>query len=98
MNSALSYIGHSTLLLELADARVLTDPVLGRGIAHIRRTAPSPRLEDLAALDAVLVSHAHQDHLDPPSLRLVARGKEQDLMETARESVTGRVIEKKPEI
>ena len=73
MNSALSYIGHSTLLLELADARVLTDPVLGPGIAHIRRTAPSPRLEDLAALDAVLVSHAHHDHLDPPSLRQVAR-------------------------
>ena len=73
MNSALSYVGHSTLLLELGDARVLTDPILGPGIAHIRRTAPSPRLEDLAALDAVLVSHAHHDHLDPPSLRQVAR-------------------------
>ncbi len=73
MGDALSYIGHSTLLLELGDARVLTDPVLGPGIGHIRRRAPMPRLEDLASLDAVLISHAHHDHLDPPSLRQVAR-------------------------
>ena len=53
MGDALSYIGHSTLLLELGDARVLTDPVLGPGIGHIRRRAPMPRLEDLASLDAV---------------------------------------------
>jgi L-ascorbate metabolism protein UlaG (beta-lactamase superfamily) len=73
VNAALTYVGHSTLLLELAGTRLLTDPVLGRGIGHIRRTAPAPRVDDLAVLDAVLVSHAHHDHLDPPSLRQVAR-------------------------
>ena len=73
MSDAISYIGHSTLLLELGGARVLTDPVLGPGIGHIRRRAPLPRVEDLDALDAVLVSHAHHDHLDPASLRQVAR-------------------------
>jgi L-ascorbate metabolism protein UlaG (beta-lactamase superfamily) len=36
---------------------------------------PLPRVEDLLPLDAILISHAHADHLDPPSLRLVARGR-----------------------
>jgi L-ascorbate metabolism protein UlaG (beta-lactamase superfamily) len=70
---ALVYVGHATLLVELAGARLLTDPLLGAGIGHVRRIAPRPRLEELAALDAVLISHAHRDHLDIPSLRKVAR-------------------------
>ena len=49
--------------------RVLTDPLLRRRVMHIERRAPSPRVEDLDRLDAVLISHAHHDHLDPPSLR-----------------------------
>ena len=53
---------------------MLTDPVLGSGIGHIRRTAPPPRRETLGSLDAVLISHAHHDHLDRASLRQVARG------------------------
>lgn len=73
MSAGLTYVGHSTLLLELDGARLLTDPVLGPGIGHIRRTAPAPVLDDLAPLDAVLVSHAHHDHLDPASLRKVVR-------------------------
>jgi L-ascorbate metabolism protein UlaG (beta-lactamase superfamily) len=71
---ALVYVGHATLLLELAGARLLTDPLLGAGIWHVRRQVPRPRLEELAGLDAVLISHAHRDHLDIASLRRVARG------------------------
>jgi len=52
---------------------VLTDPALRQRIAHIRRRVPAPSLPELEPLDAVVVSHAHHDHLDPPSLRLVAR-------------------------
>ena len=74
MSAALTYVGHSTLLLELGATRVLTDPVLGSGIGHIRRIAPAPHREKLDSLDAVLISHAHHDHLDPASLRQVARG------------------------
>jgi L-ascorbate metabolism protein UlaG (beta-lactamase superfamily) len=70
---ALVYVGHATLLLELAGTRLLTDPLLGGGIWHVRRQVPRPRLEDLAGLDAVLISHAHRDHLDIASLRKVAR-------------------------
>jgi len=51
---------------------LLTDPVLRDRVAHLRRRAPAPVLDDLAPA-AVLVSHAHRDHLDLPSLRAVAR-------------------------
>lgn len=73
--AAVSYIGHATLLVELADTRVLTDPMLRRGIGHLRRRVAVPRVASLMPLDAILVSHAHHDHLDTPSLRLVAQGR-----------------------
>jgi L-ascorbate metabolism protein UlaG (beta-lactamase superfamily) len=66
------WLGHATVLLELGGARLLTDPVLRRRVAHLRRHGPAPA--DPGALDAVLVSHAHRDHLDLPSLRRLAPG------------------------
>jgi L-ascorbate metabolism protein UlaG (beta-lactamase superfamily) len=68
------YIGHATTLIEVAKMRVLTDPLLRRRIMHIERRAPPPRAEGLDRLDAVLISHAHHDHLDPPSLRRLSCG------------------------
>jgi L-ascorbate metabolism protein UlaG (beta-lactamase superfamily) len=68
-----TYVGHATLLVELGDTRVLTDPVLRRGIGHIRRRARLPELESLLPLDAIAVSHAHHDHLDVPTLRRLTR-------------------------
>jgi L-ascorbate metabolism protein UlaG (beta-lactamase superfamily) len=73
VTEAFSYVGHATVLLEVGGARLLTDPMLGRGIGHIRRRISEPRIESLLPLDAVLVSHAHHDHLHPSSLRRVAR-------------------------
>ncbi len=73
VTEALSYVGHATLLLETGGARFLTDPMLARGIGHIRRRVPAPRVESLLPLDAVLLSHVHHDHLHPRSLRRVAR-------------------------
>jgi L-ascorbate metabolism protein UlaG (beta-lactamase superfamily) len=61
------------VLIELGGIRLLTDPLLGRGILHVRRRVPQPAVEDLRSLDAILISHAHPDHLDPRSLRRVAR-------------------------
>jgi L-ascorbate metabolism protein UlaG (beta-lactamase superfamily) len=72
----LTYVGHSTLLVELGGVRILTDPVLRERIAHIRRRVPAPSVEELLPLDAVLISHAHADHLDVPSLRRVAGAKQ----------------------
>jgi L-ascorbate metabolism protein UlaG (beta-lactamase superfamily) len=65
----LTYVGHATVLAELADARLLTDPLLGAGILHVRRRVPVPVVEDLGPLTAILISHAHRDHLDVGSLR-----------------------------
>ena len=53
------------------DCRVVTDPVLVQRLLHLRRySAPAPALEPV---DAVLLSHAHQDHLDFRSLRRIGR-------------------------
>ena len=60
-------MGHATTLIELDGTRVLTDPVLRARIAHIRRFVALP--ERGPGVDAVLVSHAHFDHLDLPALR-----------------------------
>ena len=70
--SAITYIGHSTTLIEIGDRRFLTDPMLASRLLHIQRVAEAPSLERLEHLDAVLVSHAHMDHLHVPSLRQVA--------------------------
>jgi L-ascorbate metabolism protein UlaG (beta-lactamase superfamily) len=70
--NALTYVGHATVLAEISGVRLLTDPLLGGGILHVRRRAPAPAIEDLRGLAAILISHAHHDHLDPGSLRLVA--------------------------
>jgi L-ascorbate metabolism protein UlaG (beta-lactamase superfamily) len=64
-----AYVGHATVELELDGVRLLTDPVLRARVGHLRRVAPPA---DIAAdVDAILVSHAHHDHLDVPSLRLL---------------------------
>lgn len=57
----LTHLGHSTLLVEAGGARVLLDP-----------GAFTPGWEDLRDLDAVVVTHAHPDHLDPAEGRFEA--------------------------
>lgn len=76
---AVTFIGHSTFLLQFAGLTVLTDPVFathagpfGR-LGPKRARPPALRLEELPAIDVVLVSHNHYDHLDLASLRRLAR-------------------------
>jgi len=66
------WLGHSTVLLEVDGARLLTDPVLRPWVLHLRRAAPLVD-EGLLDLDAVLISHLHYDHLDLPSLQRLDR-------------------------
>ena len=68
----MTWLGHSTVFLETAGQQILTDPVLRAGIGPVRRR-PRPVDVDLAAVDAVLISHFHHDHLDLPSLRQLPR-------------------------
>ena len=64
----LSYIGHASVLIEIAGLRLLTDPALRSRIGHLRRHALPPWPELFEELDAVLISHLHGDHLDRASL------------------------------
>jgi L-ascorbate metabolism protein UlaG (beta-lactamase superfamily) len=63
------YIGHASVLIELDGVRLLTDPLLRSRVAHLRRSSPVGDLP--AGVDVVLLSHAHHDHLDIPSLELL---------------------------
>ena len=67
----ITYVGHATVQIEGGETHVLTDPVLRPRVAHLRRIAPPPQLETLLEPDVVLISHAHLDHLDVPSLRML---------------------------
>lgn len=70
-----TWLGHSTLVIEMDGVRVLTDPVWGRRASPLpfagpKRFHPPPvPLALLPALDAVIISHDHYDHLDRPTIR-----------------------------
>src|SRR5213592_1448959 len=65
----ITWIGHATVLVEVAGRRLLTDPLLRPRLAHLRRVAPGVDPEALVGVDGVLISHMHLDHLDVRSLR-----------------------------
>ncbi len=73
-----TWLGHSTVLLELDGRRVLTDPVFAERVSPVsfvgpRRFHPVPaRLEELPPLDVVLLSHDHYDHLCRPTMKAIA--------------------------
>jgi L-ascorbate metabolism protein UlaG (beta-lactamase superfamily) len=67
----ITFLGHSTVLIEVDDLRILTDPVLRAGVGPVRRQVQAVLPELFADLDAVFISHGHHDHLDPPSLRRI---------------------------
>src|SRR5437764_14093219 len=71
----ITYIGHATLLLELGGVTILTDPnfdpKLGRVLPRV--SPPGIALEKLPSLDAILLTHAHADHLSFDSLERLPR-------------------------
>ena len=71
---SVTFAGHSTVLLDVDGVRLLTDPLLRRRIGVLIRRTAVPAAELRRDLDAVLISHAHLDHLDVPSLRMIDRG------------------------
>src|SRR5262249_36048796 len=64
---AVIHVGHSTHLLSVGGARLLTDPwFLDPAFGAMTHAAqPATRPEGVGSLDAVLVSHEHHDHFDP---------------------------------
>jgi L-ascorbate metabolism protein UlaG (beta-lactamase superfamily) len=69
VSAAVRWLGHSTAAVDAAGIRVVTDPVLRKGLAHLRRRPPLSPPEDSAGSQLALVSHLHHDHCDLPSLR-----------------------------
>ena len=67
-----TWLGHSTTVIELGGVRILTDPVIRARVAHLRRAAEIPS-SALRQVDLVLVSHVHWDHLDLGSLAHIER-------------------------
>jgi L-ascorbate metabolism protein UlaG (beta-lactamase superfamily) len=74
-----TWLGHSTLFIEIDGARFLTDPVWSNRISPVsfagpRRFHPPPAaLDSLPPLDAVILSHDHYDHLDRSTILSLAK-------------------------
>src|SRR5580693_454686 len=73
-----AWLGHSTVLLKIDGVIILTDPVFSKRIGFNfgpmtiglkRLVEPALRLKQFFRLDMILLSHAHMDHFDLPSLR-----------------------------
>jgi L-ascorbate metabolism protein UlaG (beta-lactamase superfamily) len=81
-NLTLAWIGHSTMLINIFGKWIVTDPALlnkiglyflGESIGPTRETPPALRLDEFPKPDLILVSHAHMDHMDYPTLRAFAK-------------------------
>lgn len=79
-----TWVGHSTVLLDVGGFTVLTDPVFGKRcgvrigpmtIGLPRLAPPALRLQDLPLIDLILLSHAHMDHFDIASLRALENAR-----------------------
>jgi L-ascorbate metabolism protein UlaG (beta-lactamase superfamily) len=74
-----TWFGHSSMLMEIDDARVLIDPVWDERAAPVqwvgpkRFFPPAMRLDEMPRLDAVLISHDHYDHLGAGTVRELER-------------------------
>jgi L-ascorbate metabolism protein UlaG (beta-lactamase superfamily) len=67
----LTWLGHSSVVLDVAGVRLLTDPLLRRHNLPLRRRGPAPDPRAWERADAVLLSHLHHDHAELSSLRLL---------------------------
>lgn len=65
----LTWLGHSTVVIDIEGTRLITDPLLHRHAGVLRRRAEPPQADQYEPVDAVLLSHLHHDHCELPSLR-----------------------------
>lgn len=75
MATTIQWLGHATVLVNINDTWILTDPVLRRRVGHLWRRYPVLPSDWPTRVDAVLISHAHWDHLDLPTLRRLGRNR-----------------------
>lgn len=69
-NASITWIGHSTFLIQMNGLNMITDPVWANRMGVQKRlTAPGISLTDLPEIDVVFISHGHYDHLDFPTIK-----------------------------
>ena len=72
---SVTWIGHSTLLIQMDGLNILTDPIWSNRASPVdfagprRYMPPGLRFEDLPDIDLVLISHDHYDHLDKETIK-----------------------------
>ena len=78
----ITWIGHSTLLIQLEEVNILTDPHWGSHASPLswagprRLSPPGVAFEDLPRIDVVVISHDHYDHLDLPTVKRLAAARD----------------------
>lgn len=69
-----TFIGHSSFFIQIGGLNLLIDPVFATWLVLLRRLRrPGAAIKQLPPIDAVLLTHAHMDHLNLPSLRKLIR-------------------------
>lgn len=70
--NSITWIGHATFLIQLNGMNILTDPVWSTFMGTTKRAVPNPiPIKSLPAIDYVIISHGHFDHLDFQSIKQV---------------------------
>ena len=81
-----TYINHSTFLIQVDGLNILTDPIYSKRASPFQWSGPARvhqpgvRFEDLPPIDVILISHNHYDHLDEGTLRRFNNGEKQPLI------------------
>jgi len=74
-----TFVGHSTALIQMDGLNILTDPVWSKRASPVsfagpkRHRPPGLRFDQLPAIDVILQSHDHYDHFDVPTHRKIAK-------------------------
>ena len=74
-----TFVNHSTFLLQTGGLNILTDPVWSERVGPLpflgprRHRSPGIQFDNLPPIDCVLISHNHYDHLDVPTLKRLAK-------------------------